>query len=226
MRPPPRPRLLPGLLATAVAVAAGLGALGCEDDPVVPRRDLEVIARAQRSGGARPSRGGKCAPSERRTFYRDADGDGFGDKAKPVSACEAPPGFVSNAEDCYDANRRVRPDQKEYFAEHRGDGSFDYDCDGKATPRFTTRAFCREKEGGGCALASGWTGKTLPKCGEPGEFAWKVCREQVLVKGPSGGADAGVPTHSAGALVPGAKQRKVYQCGGRALPWLKRQLCR
>lgn len=142
-----------------------------------------------------------------------------------MRACEAPPGFVDNATDCHDGNRHARPDQREFFAEHRGDGSFDYDCDGKATRRFTDRAFCREKEAGGCALASGWSGKTVPRCGEPGEFAWMTCREQVLVKAAEGG-DAGVPTHSAGALSPGAKQSKVYQCSGRSLPWLKRQLCR
>ena len=44
--------------------------------------------------------------------------------------------------DCYDGNADVRPDQIEYFAVDRGDGTFDYDCDGFAT--------VFERELGGC----------------------------------------------------------------------------
>ena len=101
---------------------AALSGLSCEQAPVVPRRDREVLARAQRSGGVRRATQGRCGPKDRRTYYRDADGDGYGDRAKPVQACEAPPGFVDNADDCHDANRHARPDQKEYFAKDRGDG--------------------------------------------------------------------------------------------------------
>jgi hypothetical protein len=202
------------------------GATGCADrDPVVGRRDLKIIERARRAAPAERRDDGRC--DRPRRFYRDADGDGFGDAKRPVPGCKAPPGFVDNARDCYDKNRRVRPGQKDYFAEHRGDGSFDYDCDGQQTRRFTARAFCRVKESGGCALASGWGRGKIPRCGEPAEFSWKVCREQVLVKPPPGAPDAGAPpAHSAGALVPGAEQRHVYKCVGRKLPWKKRQLCR
>jgi hypothetical protein len=202
-----------------------LAAISCEGAPVVPRRDLGVLSRAKSSNESSRTGQARCGPGDRRTYYRDADGDGYGDKSKPVEKCVMPPGFVDNPDDCYDANRRARPDQKDFFAVHRGDGSFDYDCDGRATRRFTDRAYCREKEAGGCALASGWTGKGVPGCGEPAEFAWMTCREQVLVK-PIGGPDAGLATHSAGAVSPGATQKKLYQCGGRPLPWLKRQLCR
>jgi hypothetical protein len=199
--------------------------MGCgESEPVVVRRDLEIIARAKQITPMLRGDSKRCATKG--VFHRDADGDGFGDPGKSVRACQAPPGFVSNAKDCYDKNRRARPGQRDYFAVHRGDGSFDYDCDGRQTRRFVARAYCRVKESGGCALVSGWGRGKIPRCGEPAEFSWKVCREQVLVKPPPGD-DAGVPiTHSAGALVPGAKQRKVYNCGGRKLPWKKRQLCR
>ncbi len=36
------------------------------------------------------------------TFYRDADGDGLGDPADSVVGCEAPSGYVDNADDCDD----------------------------------------------------------------------------------------------------------------------------
>ena len=217
---------LRSVVVTGLLIVSGqLSQSGCDaGSPAVTRRDQKIIRRARKST---PMLGGddkRCAT--KRVFYRDADGDRFGDPKKSVRGCQPPPGFVDNARDCYDKNRRARPDQRDYFAVHRGDGSFDYNCDGHQTRRFLARAFCRVKENGGCALASGWGRGKIPKCGEPAEFSWKVCREQVLVKPPPG-ADAGVvSTQSAGALVPGAKQKKVYKCGGRKLPWQKRQLCR
>lgn len=211
----------------AILMSLPLLVTGCDQGAVVPRRDLEILTRAKETGESQRPRAGACTPTDIRTFYRDADGDGFGDKTKPIKGCEAPLGFVDNADDCYDGNRHARPGQRGYFAEHRGDGSFDYDCDGKATRRFTSRGFCREREGGaGCTFDSGWTGKTIPACGEPAEFAWMTCSEQVLIQAPSDSPDAGLLTHSAGALAPGVKQTKIYRCGGRPLPWLKRQLCR
>jgi len=32
-------------------------------------------------------------------FFKDEDGDGLGDRAKPYHACEAPPGYVTNSDD-------------------------------------------------------------------------------------------------------------------------------
>ncbi len=208
------------LLAAGVAAVTGCG----DAEPAVGRRDLKIIDRARKTVDRSSGNTKRC--TTKHVFFRDQDQDGFGDSKKSVRACGAPRGFVSNSKDCYDQNRRARPGQRDYYAVHRGDGSFDYDCDGRQTRRFVTRAYCRVKESGGCSLASGWGRGKIPKCGEPAVFSWKVCREQVLVKAPPSG-DAGVPlTHSAGALVPGAKQKKVYQCGGRKLPWQKRQLCR
>jgi alpha-tubulin suppressor-like RCC1 family protein len=42
------------------------------------------------------------------SYYRDADGDGFGAGSASV-ACTAPPGFVTNATDCDDARSNVSP---------------------------------------------------------------------------------------------------------------------
>lgn len=42
------------------------------------------------------------------TYYRDADGDGFGSAANDTILCgNAPPGFVTNALDCNDANAAI-----------------------------------------------------------------------------------------------------------------------
>jgi len=40
-------------------------------------------------------------------FYQDVDGDGFGNPSVSSSACSAPPGFVTNATDCSDADGTV-----------------------------------------------------------------------------------------------------------------------
>ncbi len=58
------------------------------------------------------------------TWYADADGDGFGDAAAPLAACEPPSGFVSNDVDCDDTNYAVQPGSGEYC-----DG-IDNNCDG------------------------------------------------------------------------------------------------
>lgn len=41
--------------------------------------------------------------------------------------------LTSNTLDCYDNNANAKPGQTAYFGTNRGDGSFDYDCDGSVT---------------------------------------------------------------------------------------------
>jgi hypothetical protein len=43
------------------------------------------------------------------TFYRDADGDGYGDPGDTVLACAAPSGYVADGGDCDDTDAAVRP---------------------------------------------------------------------------------------------------------------------
>ena len=45
------------------------------------------------------------------TFYKDEDSDGFGNPAKPLQACTAPQGYVSNKDDADDTNPKVHPDK-------------------------------------------------------------------------------------------------------------------
>ncbi|MBK9299877.1 MAG: putative metal-binding motif-containing protein [Bacteroidetes bacterium] len=42
-------------------------------------------------------------------FFRDEDGDGFGDKFKPIVGCNALPGFVIDSTDCNDGAPSVNP---------------------------------------------------------------------------------------------------------------------
>ena len=45
-----------------------------------------------------------------KTFYKDEDGDGFGDLNKPIQACSAPEEYVSNRDDCDDSNAKIKID--------------------------------------------------------------------------------------------------------------------
>ncbi|MFH1465208.1 MAG: putative metal-binding motif-containing protein [Pseudomonadota bacterium] len=58
------------------------------------------------------------------TWYADADGDGFGDPAAAILACEMPVGSVTDATDCDDTDAGVNPAAVEVC-----DGGDD-DCDG------------------------------------------------------------------------------------------------
>jgi N-acetylneuraminic acid mutarotase len=69
---------------------------------------------------------GYCACPAGRLFYRDSDGDGFGDPAVSKSSCDgaAPAGYVIDYTDCNDAVRSAHPGAAEV-----GNG-IDDDCDG------------------------------------------------------------------------------------------------
>jgi hypothetical protein len=119
---------------------------------------------------------GKCGTA----FYRDLDGDGFGDRAALVRSCAQPAGYVPRDGDCFDGNERAHPGATGQFMIDRGDGSFDYDCDGvetRARPSFavcpSTRGAC-EPGASGCddraisgtwaaAENGGWT-QLEPRC--------------------------------------------------------------
>ena len=59
------------------------------------------------------------------TYYRDADGDTFGDPDVTTSSCSLPAGFVTNASDCDDTNSAVKPGAVEI-----PDDGLDNDCVG------------------------------------------------------------------------------------------------
>jgi hypothetical protein len=62
------------------------------------------------------------------TFYRDADGDGFGDPGDAVVDCAPPPGYVADGTDCDDTTGAVYPGAIE-LCDNR-----DNDCDGLVSP--------------------------------------------------------------------------------------------
>lgn len=70
-------------------------------------------------------------------WFTDADGDGHGDPAESVEACEQPDGAVASADDCDDADAAVSPETV-WYADGDGDGYGD---------AATTVAACVQPEG-------------------------------------------------------------------------------
>jgi hypothetical protein len=118
-------------------------------------------------------------------YYTDADGDGYGDPntsnetyACSNSAPALPAGYVYNGSDCYDHNANAYPGSSFYSWQNRGDGSFDYNCDGWPTQMFSTYS-CTDQSTNTCNSPIGcgapchyhvgvYTQGVVPACGQGG----------------------------------------------------------
>ncbi|HEU5168686.1 MAG TPA: MopE-related protein, partial [Chitinophagaceae bacterium] len=93
-----------------------------------------------------------AAASSLITYYRDLDGDGYGNSSSgTIQACGATNGYVSNNDDCSDNDAAVNPEAKEIC----GNG-IDDDCNGQTDenctldlPTLVTRSYpAKEGDGG------------------------------------------------------------------------------
>lgn len=96
-----------------------------------------------------------------RTWYRDADGDGYGNPnpALTTQNCLQPAGYVANASDCNDANAGIRPGAAEVCNE------VDDDCDGAVDEGVKT-TFYRDADGDTYG-----TNTTTQACSRPSGYA-------------------------------------------------------
>jgi len=102
------------------------------------------------------------------TYYRDYDGDGYGSS---TSKCMCSPDgdyTVQNSSDCYDYHADANPAQGGYFSVSRGDGQYDYDCDGSESKYYTASSSCSGAVWV-CSYSTGWTGSN-PSCGSTGDW--------------------------------------------------------
>ncbi len=111
-----------------------------------------------------------------RNFYYDGDGDGYG-VSSPAGQCWCDSGAgaytADNTNDCYDSNASAHPGASGYYTYQRGDGSYDYNCNGSEEKESTaisggcswsviTYISCEEN---GAGFAS-----TVPACGSTGQW--------------------------------------------------------
>lgn len=135
-------RLAWSLVLVGCSGSSASEVMGPPPDSVVDRADAAATAPptdpAAPTGSSSPD-GGTPGPetcARPITFYRDADGDGFGAAAGSQIACTSPgAGWVAVPGDCHDGNALVFPGQKTYFGTgyppaSGGELSFDYDCSG------------------------------------------------------------------------------------------------
>jgi alpha-tubulin suppressor-like RCC1 family protein len=98
----------------------------------------------------------------KRKWYRDYDGDGYGNPATldPPENCRQPPGFVANTLDCDDGNRAIKPGATEVC-----DGR-DNDCDGQVDENLKS-TYYRDAD----ADTYGVTGLKVLACSKPAGYA-------------------------------------------------------
>lgn len=93
------------------------------------------------------SSGGRYAPQETTlTWYRDLDGDGYGDAANSVtiSGCDGPAGYVLDGSDCDDTHGAVHPGASESCdgLDNNCNGQIDEDASGLDSDGDAVRNAC------------------------------------------------------------------------------------
>ncbi len=104
-------------------------------------------------------------------YYVDADNDSWGVSTNQCLCAPSGNYRATRSGDCYDGNSSARPGQGGWFTSNRGDGSYDYNCDGNTVRQWT-------QVGGSCAFFSdfcsggsdqGWR-NSAPGCGSGGTW--------------------------------------------------------
>jgi alpha-tubulin suppressor-like RCC1 family protein len=93
-------------------------------------------------------------------WYRDQDGDGYGNASQAVSDCRQPAGYVANAWDCHDANAAIRPGASEVC-----DG-VDNNCNGQAEEGLTFYTWYPDADWDGYGNA----GQPMSACAQPAGY--------------------------------------------------------
>ncbi|MFH1486805.1 MAG: hypothetical protein ABIH46_12105 [Chloroflexota bacterium] len=115
-----------------------------------------------------------CISCSLKRYYRDADGDKFGNPSIMVNACAQPWGFVPNNLDCDDFDPAAHPGQTIFFnVPTKGTGNYDYNCDTIEEKEFSSPLRCMVS--GMTCIGDGWFG-VVPACGTNG--VWANCNKQ------------------------------------------------
>ncbi len=106
------------------------------------------------------------------TWYYDYDGDGYGSSSASGRCYCSATGYyrATNTSDCYDSNINANPGATAYYSSNRGDGSYDYNCDGVQSKRYTDNYECLGAAWLCISSSDGWTSSSDPACGSTGTW--------------------------------------------------------
>lgn len=143
-----------------------------DDDPKVNPAALEVC------NGIDDDCDGLTDPdntSDCKVFYRDNDGDGYGDSSHSICACKSRSNYTSSkGGDCCDDDYRVFPGQKSFFSAASFCGGYDFNCDGVEDKQDTSRyAGCDSWPS--CGARIGWAASASPSCGVQATYVTGGC---------------------------------------------------
>jgi hypothetical protein len=153
-----------------------LSSLSEGKDRVITVEGLDGTGAVLSRGQSEPFEVTKSSPERVRVpfsrcsgqWFRDADGDGFGDSSATDVACDAASGYVEDNSDCDDQDKEAFPGQDQWLGRPTtGNQDFDFNCDGTEEQQYP--------EVINCALAppsckgEGWKG-SVPACGGEGTY--------------------------------------------------------
>lgn len=100
----------------------------------------------------------ECGPA---IWFRDADGDGYGEKGTVARAvCGDKNGYVQNDLDCADEDPRARPNQatpqSTPIVGLSASGPFDFNCDGVEQKSWTGFGTCKKSNNACVQNGAGW----------------------------------------------------------------------
>jgi hypothetical protein len=123
---------------------------------------------AKKADGVACASAHECASNLCTGFFTDADHDGFGNPAAPVTLCGTGPfvGYASTSTDCCDTDPNAHPGQMAWFPTPAvGCGNYDYNCFNGDERRWTAVGTCGAIPS--CTGTGDWIGG-VPACGVPG----------------------------------------------------------
>jgi hypothetical protein len=102
-------------------------------------------------------------------YYYDSDGDGYGDGSVSSRCLCSGSGYYTstNSSDCYDSNNAAYPGVAGYHQSDRGDGNYDWNCDGTEEKKYSNQYSCTILCG---SYIEGWSTSSIPACGSSGTF--------------------------------------------------------
>jgi hypothetical protein len=124
----------PGKCLPLTAGTDVTAAVACDGNRSCSLPPGETTPECLLNAGASCSSDGDCSTGHCSTYYRDADGDKYGDPSQVIQQCDtgnaAPAGYVAATGDCCDSDPAAHPNVTVFATHADACNSFDYNCDG------------------------------------------------------------------------------------------------